>query len=217
MMSSLYKKFIFLSFITACSFAVLENADAQSGAPGSAISDYTQSRDTIMNTDASKICPEPRDALLNSPDDLSKIQEEITRLNLCVRRAQLLERLNSLVLKNLETIDTAIEANFSLNVPEIDLPSLDDIQIEALASSQSVPSSNTSASIEDVRESEWFIQDIKGGRSDMQAILVDKNNNVLRASVGTKLSGDAGIVESITAAGVQVKSPSGTVRLKWMN
>lgn len=217
MVHFLYKKFVFLGFITACFFLFLKNADAQSSAPGSAVSNYSQSSGSIMNTGASEICPEPRDALLNSPDDLSKIQEEITRLNLCVRRAQLLERLNSLVLKNLKTIDTAIEANFSLNVPEIHLPSIDDIQIEALASSQSVMSSNSSPTIENTQESEWFIQDIKGGRENMQAILVDKNNNVVRASVGTKLAGDTGVVESITVAGVRIRSASGIVRLKWMN
>lgn len=53
-------------------------------------------------------CPEPRTALSETPDDLARIQEDITRFTLCVQRAQLLERLNELAQANIETIDTAL-------------------------------------------------------------------------------------------------------------
>jgi hypothetical protein len=53
-------------------------------------------------------CPSPKSALQNTPNDLAKIQEDIDRFTLCVERAQLLERLNTLVEKNIETIDSAL-------------------------------------------------------------------------------------------------------------
>jgi hypothetical protein len=203
----------FFGMILIMVFILPYATNAQISAPGSVV-EVKEDRSNI----SSDICPEPKAALFNSPDDLSKIQEEITRLNLCVQRAQLLERLNSLVIKNIQTIDSAIEANFSLNMPEITIPPITAFEVNGgMDTDNNAPSFSLSSEV--VRNvTTWKIKDIKGGKNGMEAVLVDDSGNAVRLSVGDKLpDGSKGVVSSIGVTGVEVKINNKIQRLQWMN
>lgn len=203
--------YCFFGMILIMIFILPHVTNAQMQAPGSGMNVEN------MASVSSDICPEPKTALANSPDDLSKIQEEITRLNLCVQRAQLLERLNSLVLKNIQTIDSAIEANFSLDMPEIVIPPITAIEIEgAMPTGNNMPVLSSSSEVKQ-DETLWKIKDIKGGKGNMEAVLVDDNQNTVRLRVGDKLPSGKGTVHSIGMMGVQIKVNGKTQRLEWMN
>lgn len=209
-----YKKYyyFYMSFIMIIMMSRVTFAQMQ--APGS-VGIISNQGSTI----SSDICPEPKTALTNSPDDLSKIQEEITRLNLCVQRAQLLERLNSLVLNNIKTIDSAIEANFSLSMPEVSIPPITAIEIEGVTSNNS-PSLfvQESADVDISDITVWKIKNIKGGGNNKEAVLVDSNGHTASLRVGDKLPNQRdGVVHSIGPMGVQVKIKNDVQRLQWMN
>lgn len=212
MIATQHKRHYFLYMSLIMFFMVPHVTFAQ--APGSVESSLTQN-----NIISSDICPEPKAALSNSPDDLSKIQEEITRLNLCVQRAQLLERLNSLVLNNIQTIDSAIEANFSLSMPEVSIPPITAIEIEGVNSNNSPSLFVSEAENEDTSDATiWKIKNIKGGGDNMEAVLVDNNGYTLSVRIGDKLPNQSGgIIHSIGPMGVKVKIKSDVQRLQWMN
>lgn len=185
-------------------------------------------------------CPEPKKALASTPDDLARIQEDITRFTLCVQRAQLLERLNELATANIETIDSALNLTASNQMdgnavpgimPNVPMPQLpesisnmlqDDSDDFGGSSAQSDhrgssgASSSASASRPAPAPSEWRIREIEGTGGSTIARLVNRDGVLLKVSAGERLPDDGGRVSSVTRTGVTITIDGQKQTLKWV-
>lgn len=185
-------------------------------------------------------CPEPRQALGSTPDDLARIQEDITRFTLCVQRAQLLERLNELAKANIETIDSALNLvatplnNQQLTsgtqgqgnsiMGDIPVPALPDSISQMLQDDASDEAMNQQVSTErPARErrrtqgSAWRIRDIQGSGGNIHARLMDDQGTILKVSQGDSLPDDGGRVSSITNSFVRVTQDDESTNLRWVD
>jgi type IV pilus biogenesis protein PilP len=153
-------------------------------------------------------CPQPRAAYGNTPNDLKIIQEDITRFTLCVQRAQLLERLNSLAIENTDTIESALDdsiesiaSEFAPQLPDITAPTLPDI----------MPPQQPSAAIS---SSLWAIKDIRGQDGSLTATLVN-SGRLVNVEKGDTLPDNDGEITTISATEVAIVKNGRTIRLGW--
>ncbi|PCI01894.1 MAG: hypothetical protein COB76_00295 [Alphaproteobacteria bacterium] len=169
-------------------------------------------------------CPEPKRALGATPDDLAKIQEDITRFTLCVQRAQLLERLNELAESNIETIDSALNLTVGQNdggnavpgiMPSIPMPPLPASVSQMLTQGNS-PAMDSPVIQQFMRESNWKIRNIQGKGGSITAQLVDAGGAYLKISKGGNLPNNGGEVLSITNTSVRVNLDGKIQNLKWI-
>lgn len=185
-------------------------------------------------------CPSPQRALSQAPDDLAKIQEDIDRFTLCVERAQLLERLNSLVEKNIETIDSVLLAPSALPalpvdestggfpgsssnvmpVNEADLGPSDNSSFpgEASTSSSSFPGSSdgSPAAAEEEQGPQWNIREIYGTGRALQARLISTEGKIQRVKQGDILSDESRVIE-VSKTRVKIKKDKEVIDLEWIN
>lgn len=181
-------------------------------------------------------CPEPKKALASTPDDLARIQEDITRFTLCVQRAQLLERLNELATANIETIDSALNLTVSSqmdgnavpgimpNIPMPQLPeSISNMLEDDAGDFNDMPrqnsggsSSSSSSASETMPPSAWRIRDIQGTGGKMVARLVNRDGVFLKISAGESLPDDGGKVTAVNRTGVIIGDNGQTQSLKWV-
>lgn len=180
-------------------------------------------------------CPEPKTALSETPDNLAKIQEDITRFTLCVQRAQLLERLNELAQANIETIDSALNLtvgqadgnavpgimpamnsqNFMPSsspppIPAVSAGLLEDPQEDMMMSS--VPVAQNSA----FADSDWRIREITGTGGELSAQLIDDSGSIVRVSDGEALPDDNGRIAAITNTSVEIENNGQRLPLRWV-
>lgn len=175
-------------------------------------------------------CPEPKKALGSTPDDLAKIQEDITRFTLCVQRAQLLERLNELAEANIETIDTALnlvaapdEAPMQVQqgnniMDDIPMPSLPDEISNMLQDDEA----NAPAPQQETRRarplrSNWRIRDIQGTGGEIYARLMDDQGTIVKVMQGDDLPDNGGRVSTISNSMVSVTRDGDSTSLRWVD
>jgi type IV pilus biogenesis protein PilP len=180
-------------------------------------------------------CPAPKDAIMSSPDDLAKVQEEIDRFTLCVQRAQLLERLNETALKSEIATDAALGLGGSVpGLPNPQENGLSPLPASALAGADVSPTSDSRSDDvpEDDKESEspsasvaeevappsapWTIKEVFGSGADMKAKLVSPEGDEARVAEGTKLPGGKGSVVRITPSSVTIRIDGHTKDLDWV-
>jgi|GEM_PF-1951279 len=196
------------------------------------------------NHTAADPCPEPKQALAGTPDDLAKIQEDITRFTLCVQRAQLLERLNELARANIDTIDTALNLtasqgidnsamlgliananNFNGNTPP-PIPSVpsnlfsgDEEENRALKNpgvNVAGSSGKTAPDRQSVGDVDWQIREITGSAGKLKAQLIDTSGSIIRVSQGDFLPDEGWTVRSITTTRVEVEKDDQRQPLGWV-
>lgn len=210
------------------------------GAPGSRSVDSTRaSKPSDGRGPRAKVnenpCPEPKRALASTPDDMAKIQEDITRFTLCVQRAQLLERLNELAESNINTIDTAL--NLAAPVPNVDgnaepgimpsvpMPQLSESMSQMLnengnattSSQSSVVGSNAPQQPPKRNEpSPWRVRDIQGTGGSISARLVNNEGIMFKVKQGQSLPNDGGKVQSLSNTLVVIERDGDTEILKWV-
>lgn len=188
-------------------------------------------------------CPEPKTAMASTPDDLAKIQQDITRFTLCVQRAQLLERLNELAQANIDTIDTALNltasqgiegnaipgimpsqnnsgGNSAPAIPSVPSNLFDDMDDEDMSAprhsgSNGAVGGNTSSgqSFDDL---DWQIRGITGSDGKLTAQLIDTSGVIIRVSAGDDLPDEGWSVRSITNTRVEVENGDKRQPLKWV-
>lgn len=167
-------------------------------------------------------CPEPKKAMGSTPDDLAKIQEDITRFTLCVQRAQLLERLNELAESNIETIDTALNltAQNTLDgnavpgiMPSVPMPQMSDSAAQLL---QDEPQSNFAPMPSQPQESSWRIRNIEGKGGAISAQLVHGNGTLLKVKTNQALPEGSGRVISISQTSVRIEQDGQKQTLQWV-
>jgi hypothetical protein len=163
-----------------------------------------------------------------TPDSLSKIQEDIDRFKLCVERAQLLDRLNTVVAKNIDTIDSVILQP----APAPMMPAMDGgtsgglmeglfgggqqgqtapppVNEAALEQASEDPLFGDDAPIEETEEAEpedpvWLIREISGKSGALQANLINSRGALARVRQGDVLPDDSRIIE-ITPMSLKIK------------
>lgn len=202
-------------------------------------------QEVITNEKNSDPCPSPKGAMANTPGDMAKVQEEIDRFTLCVERAQLVERLNTLVEKNLETVDSVLLPQTLPNLPLADgttpagMPGLPG----GLQGGQ-MPSptpSNTVAPIsesdigdsvadrisqaqnglpgmmpEEPEEPEWQIREIYGIGNSLQARLLSTDGKIARVRQGDVLADESRVIE-VSKTRVKIKKDKEEIELEWVS
>lgn len=181
-------------------------------------------------------CPAPKDAIMSSPDDLAKVQEEIDRFTLCVQRAQLLERLNETALKSEAATDVALGLGGSMpGVPNPQESGLAPLPASALAGADVSPTSDSKADgdvpdetpskeaetpaasvTEEAAPAAWTIKEVFGSGIDMKAKLVSPDGDEVRVGEGAKLPGSKGNVVRITPSTVTIRIDGDTKELDWV-
>jgi type IV pilus biogenesis protein PilP len=172
---------------------------------------------------ANDVCPEPKKAMGNTPDDLAKIQEDITRFTLCVQRAQLLERLNELAEANIDTIDTALNLTVEQQagnavpgiMPSVPIPQLSESAAQMLENDMAESAPSYAPAPMRPMESSWRIRNIEGSGGSIRAQLMHADGTILRVSQGETLPDDAGRVISITNTGVRIERDGQKQTLQW--
>jgi type IV pilus biogenesis protein PilP len=184
--------------------------------------------DVMMSGDP---CPEPRDALENTPNDLKNIQEDITRFTLCLQRAQLLNRLNDLAKENLDTINSTFDERVTGLIETMEPPQMPQI---AMPAPPTMPSVSPVSDNDDQDNSApspmpmaqpmqpqvnvtWMIREVTGRGGELVAILVDDQDNLTQVKRGETLPESEMIVESISPTEVSLKYNDETVKLDWVN
>ena len=162
-------------------------------------------------------CPKPLAGNGKTPDDLAAIQADITRFNLCVERAQLLQRLNELAAENMDTISVAISDVVADDVER----AVEEKMIDMMPQITAVSQANTSG-MSDVQPPSiapsmiWSIQNIHGQNNKLQAVLVDDTGRKISVSEGDTLDEGSAKVTQITNTAVKVKTDNETVNLMWV-
>lgn len=155
-------------------------------------------------------CPQPRSAYENTPDDLKAIQEDITRFNLCIQRAQLLDRLNTLALESAKAMNTALGNNIvtTPKMPVISVPALPESSVISPDDTMNEPTPSRSTSA-------WRIQDINGMNSRLSATLVNSRGTSIDVHEGSTMPDNKTTVAKISTNGVTLHQNGKDVPLKW--
>lgn len=163
-----------------------------------------------------ELCPSPDTALKQTPDDLSSIQSDIERFSLCVKRAELLQSLNSLAQKNKESL---------LGMPDIQaiteeaigaLPPLAPVDnaftAEDFARTLGNDNDGTEVAMEDTR-TPWLVNDIYGVGTNLKARITSTEGEIANVREGDMLS-DGLEVFSISRTGIVLRGDE-NIRLDW--
>ncbi len=193
--------------------------------PGSVTTPSEDDLSEVITFDGTDPCPEPREAMGNTPNDLKKIQEDITRFNLCLQRAQLLNRLNDLAADNIDTINTTLDEKLMAAAGNIEMPELPPMPVSAPAmpqnsvSSETKPATATAPMFDDVASmgAMWSVREITGRGNALVAVLVDDMDNLIRVRRGEKIPDSDMIVQSVSPTGVSVKNNDKVSELNWTN
>jgi hypothetical protein len=185
---------------------------------------------------ASDPCPEPKRSLQDTPDSMSKVQEDIDRFKLCVERAQLLDRLNTIVAKNVETIDSVIlQPAPAPMMPPVNGESgglMNGLFGGAQNGGQTAPppvdeqallqannDMGQEPDIEPEPEPEdpvWLIREISGKSGSLMANLVNSRGALARVRQGSVLPDDSRVIE-ITPMTIKIKKEQEILDLDWVN
>ena len=158
-------------------------------------------------------CPQPKTAYSETPNDLKVIQEDITRFTLCVQRAQLLERLNSLALENTSTIDSALDASIE-NMASQFSPSITNVQAPAMPITTSLQN-EPAYEQELTQQTTWLIHDIKGQQGALTATLVNDQGHLVNVKKGNSLPDKISKITSLSATEVIISKDGQTTKLLW--
>lgn len=166
-------------------------------------------------------CPDPRQALSETPNDLKIIQEDITRFTLCLQRAQLLSRLNDLAVDSVETINSSLDekleeiassfASAPMSAMEMQpMPSIGNSANDELMPMQAAPEP------EPVFEHpDWTINTIKGIGGVLIANISDIDGNVVNVKSGDKIEDTEIRITAVTQTSVKIREDSESTKLKW--
>ncbi len=222
-----------------------DQGQAQAAAPqqqAAASSGMPEQPKTVQNDGppATDPCPAPEAALNASPDDLAKVQEDIDRFTLCVQRAQLLERLNESVVKNVAAADAALGLQAPpgmagaqraggmglMPLPANALAGADvgpniaqGRPVPSMPAPSSAPADNEApakAAEPEKPAMPWTIREIYSAGGGVEAKLVSPEGDEIRAKTGAKLPDGKTTVVRVTPAGVTIRDDKGVKPLDWV-
>jgi len=214
-------------------FMFIVSTSVQSQIPGRIEPNLPPLPETNTDTEMQKMlenpCPEPKTALRNTPSDLTKIQEDITRFNLCLQRAQLLARLNDLAADNLETINSTFDDKLNsiaeqfqaMPMPSIPVPtpvvSKSVKEEKELNNNVSPPPAPVQAPIPMAAPIDWKINKITGISGVLTASLANNEGLVVQVKQGQRIPDTEIMVSKITQTSVHVRRKDDKKQLGWVN
>lgn len=219
-------KIIYFLFLMSAGFVSISNAQTPDS-PTIPLSNDLQDETVLDFTE--NPCPDPKRALSETPNDLKIIQEDITRFNLCLQRAQLLSRLNDLAAENLETINSTMDEKIQAMVGSIepvvmpmpqppipDMPQIDDMT-QTGASSEPLPMTPVEpvAPIIEYESEFWSINEIKGIGGVLVATIEDSDGNIARVKNGDTIPDTEVKIVNVTQTNVHVRDNKEAIKLKW--
>lgn len=225
--SSLKKAAFFSSALLLLSF----QANAQ--IPGSISLDLPPVPEETMEVDDETLfenpCPEPKQALQNTPNDLTKIQEDITRFNLCLQRAQLLARLNDLASQNLDTINSTFDEKLESIAAEFQAMPMPTIPVPMPSAPVQQPSPNDNKTASQapatpapmmapepvVEPISWKISEIKGIGGALTAKLMSEDGLIAQVRQGQTIPDTEIFVSKVTQTSVHVRREGERKQLGW--
>lgn len=183
-------------------------------------------------------CPNPREALSETPNDLQIIQEDITRFNLCLQRAQLLSRLNILAEENSETINSSLNKKLetvaggfqpaqmpALTIPQVTAPQMPSPELFNDTNTESLQQQDDTVApvvpvtppvIEEPKEyGNWSISTIEGTGGALVATLIDVDGNIARVKTGNIIPDTEIKVSKVSQTNVHITENEETAKLKW--
>jgi type IV pilus biogenesis protein PilP len=172
----------------------------------------------VLNADNDP-CPAVSESLRKrSPDNLRLIQEDIMRYDLCVRRAQLLDRLNDLTSENMNLIESSIDAKIEEVIETTELntdmlfPNNSQTNISETLPQLSVPELRINSN----EQLQWAVDQISGQAGDLEAKIIDRSGNIFYVKKGDTLPNSDSVVTDIKNDGVSIKGQDGQViSLAW--
>lgn len=155
-------------------------------------------------------CPMPRQGLQSDVVDLEIVQKDITRLTLCVERAQLLDRLNVLVEENADTIQTSLQDEINTIGNSIDFQPMIPPSMPSRSSSNGANQQQSPV----MPQPQWRVRNISGVQGNLSATLIGSNNMMKTVNVGDTIDGNV-TVKSIGLRGVVLSSGRQDIPLEW--
>lgn len=155
-------------------------------------------------------CPLPSAAVMETPDDLAKVQADIDRFTLCMERAQLLQRLNELALENQEALMGYSPDNpgMKLDKKPADLP---DFKKPAAAESSPPALPVLGGAMPKTEEPPavgWTVVSVFGSGGNLQARISSPEGSIEQVRTGDTLS-DGSTVKTISVGRVVITDKSG--------
>lgn len=207
-------------FFTIIMMSISVEAVAQ--VPGS-ITDEEEPAAAVEVNFTENPCPEPKQALSQTPNDLKVIQEDITRFNLCLQRAQLLSRLNDLSVENVDTINSTLDEKLQniagdfkpMPMPEIQMPVMPEMAASELMADEPMPQMAPQPIIPQTDYSNWSIDNIKGKNGILVATLSDIDGNIAVVKSGEVIPETEITITSVTQTGVKVSENEESGKLRW--
>lgn len=181
------------------------------------------------------LCPSPEQAAKNAPKNLSDVQADIERFNLCVERAKLLNELNNLSKKNDDDIlnrnsnapfaGTGPAASQSGGLPplpglsvggsnNIDTSSIqpvDEGDIVSIQDALTPPKPRTASR----QQPNWALRNVYGSSGTLNAELVSSDGDVAIVAQGDTLA-DGSTVKRVSALGVVITRNGKDIPVNWV-
>lgn len=180
------------------------------------------------------LCPNPEQAAKNAPRNLSDVQADIERFNLCVDRARLLNELNDLSKRNQEDIlnrafagtgpvggqplggglpplpGLALDGASGLGADDIEPVAEDDIlSIEDAMTPPKPRSSQKSKKVS------WALRNVYGSSGTLQAELISTDGALVVVSQGDMLM-DGSVVKRVSSLGVVLSKDGQDKAVSWV-
>lgn len=163
-------------------------------------------------------CPAPAQDLSSAPDDLAKVQADIDRYTLCMERAQLLQRLNSIANENQEALNKS--SGMTIENPGMKLPEILSLEQRQANIAEAFNKNNTGnnlsgdISAQPIDSGDWVIMRISGRASELGAKLAKSDGTITEAKTGDMLPDGSSIV-SITPTSVTIQDDNSKRELLW--
>jgi len=200
--------------VVAVNTAMAQQMAEDIAPPVLSIPDETQIRNANFSNDP---CPEARATLSETPNDLNIIQQDITRFTLCLQRAQLLERLNTIAIENIDTIETSLESRMQVSMPSFDMAALMPPMPQSMTNEMNASDDIYQEMASSQGNIDWLVHDIRGQGDGLMAVLSDDNGNIINVGSGEMLPDTNMKIVSISPMGVKVENDKKTEYLKWKN
>lgn len=198
----------FIVHTLACTFLAMLYVNVCLAEEGSAFVDPCPPAETI-----------PQQAV--SIDDLAKMQADIERFNLCLERAQLVQKLNDATQKNLEALQKffasapLLEQNAPVSRQSLSLGAFKAPEPPDLPPTQE-SGEEEGTSVEEPPKERWLVFEISGSSGNFRAKLGKPDGTIKVVGAGETLP-DGTLVTSVSPSGVIVRGDQGVSEtLEWL-
>ncbi len=190
-----------LSFSLTAALIFSVPAMAQQAAPAP--------KEVAAKADSWTLCPEPQKALNEVPASAEQLQADIDRYTLCVNRAELLMKLET-IQRGPESMVNAMTLPGAVTPPPLTAEQTSQLIDNPVGVESVVRNDAPAAPQKDV----ITVKDIRGVGGELMARVQDQDGNIATVGVGDKLT-DGSEITAVSATQVTVVNGGKTSRLDW--